>query len=138
MAMFPCAHMHLLPDDEQRNAMLQSMLAFLTDTVFIWRCKTHDQTGYPGLHSSRVRNNRANRWRATACCLSRPSARARSSSPQSSAAAGLPKQNHMLATRGVRNVLRHLGMLVDEPPTTREPYAAAPLRKAFSPDQPFN
>ena len=30
-----------------------------------------------------------------------------------------PKQNHMLATRGVRNVLRHLGMLVDEPPTTR-------------------
>lgn len=30
MAMFPCAHMHLLADDAQRNAMLQAMLAFLT------------------------------------------------------------------------------------------------------------
>ena len=36
MAMFPCAHMHLVPDDTQRNAMLQAMLAFLTDTVFVY------------------------------------------------------------------------------------------------------
>ena len=41
MAMFPCAHMHLLPDDEQRNAMLESMLAFLTDTVFIYMDVRH-------------------------------------------------------------------------------------------------
>jgi predicted deacylase len=33
MAMFPCAHMHLLEDDAQRGAMLEAMLAFLTDTV---------------------------------------------------------------------------------------------------------
>ena len=29
MAMFPCAHMHLLPDEGQRVAMLNAMLAFL-------------------------------------------------------------------------------------------------------------
>ena len=36
MAMFPCSHMHLVPDDAQRQAMLAAMLAFLTDTVFVY------------------------------------------------------------------------------------------------------
>ena len=52
MAMFPCAHMHLLPDDEQRNAMLESMLAFLTDTVFIYMDVRHTISLIYGLHSS--------------------------------------------------------------------------------------
>ena len=37
-----------------------------------------------------------------------------------------PKQNHMLATRGVWNCLRHLGLLHDVAPTTREALGLPP------------
>ena len=104
MAMFPCSHMHLLEDDTQRNDMLQAMLAFLTDTVFVYM----DVAGNGLLPVEAERQGKI------------------VITTELGGGGTCPKQNHMLASRGVWNCLRHLGLLVDEPVSTRQDLGLAP------------
>ena len=43
-----------------------------------------------------------------------------------------PATGHNIASRGVRNVLRHLGTLLDEPPTTRAALGLPPTNIVFA------
>ena len=46
-----------------------------------------------------------------------------------------PKQNHMLCFRGVQNCLRHLGLLHDEPATSREELGLPPSNVVAAADR---
>ena len=98
MAMFPCAHMHLVADAPQRQAMLDAMLAFLTETVFVYM----DVAGNGLLPVEAERQGKI------------------VITTELGGGGFCPKYHHMLAHRGVKNVLRKLGVLGDSPPLTRE------------------
>eukprot|EP01052_Picozoa_sp_SAG31_P024931 SAG31_NODE_2155_length_6311_cov_3.139086_1_plen_418_part_00 len=104
MAMFPCSHMHLVPDDAQRKAMLEAMLAFLTDTVFVYM----DVAGNGLLPVEAERQGKV------------------VITTELGGGGVCPKGNHSICVRGVWNCLRHLGLLVDQPPMTRASLGLAP------------
>ena len=124
MEFVPCAHMHLVPDREQRRAMLAAMLAWNTDFAFLYA----DIAG-SGLLPVEAENQ--GKLVVTT---------------ELGGGEAIPAHVHRIAESGLRNVLIHVGLLQGEqqtraslglPPTiltqalNREDYLLAPESGIF-------
>lgn len=124
MEFVPCAHMHLVPDREQRRAMLAAMLAWNTDFAFLYA----DIAG-SGLLPVEAENQ--GKLVVTT---------------ELGGGEAIPAHVHRIAESGLRNVLIHVGLLQREqqtraslglPPTiltqalNREDYLLAPESGIF-------
>jgi N-alpha-acetyl-L-2,4-diaminobutyrate deacetylase len=116
---YPCAHMHLVPDREQRRQMMEGTLAWNTDFAFLY-------TDVAGTGLLPVEAERQGKVVITT---------------EMGGAESVPARVHRLTQDGLRNVLTHLGLLAGEkrtradlglPPTrwvqalSREDYRFAP------------
>ncbi len=124
MEFLPCAHMHLVPNIEQRGKMLAAMLAWNTDFAFLYA----DIAG-TGLLPVEAENQ--GKLVVTT---------------ELGGGEAIPASVHRIAQRGLRNVLIHVGALVGEeqsraslglPPTiltqalSRDDYLLAPESGIF-------
>ena len=93
MVFVPCAHMHLVPDQDQRRKMLAAMLAWNTDFAFLYA----DIAG-SGLLPVEAENQ--GKLVVTT---------------ELGGGEAIPAHIHRLAQDGLRNVLRHVGVLQGKP-----------------------
>jgi predicted deacylase len=89
MEFVPCAHMHLVPDLDQRGAMLAAMLAWNTDFAFLY-------TDIAGTGLLPVEAERQGKLVVTT---------------ELGGGEAIPASVHRIAQYGLRNVLTHLGVL---------------------------
>jgi N-alpha-acetyl-L-2,4-diaminobutyrate deacetylase len=101
----PCAHMHLVPDREQRRLMVEGTLAWNTDIAFL----------YTDIAGSGLLPVEAERQGKTVITT------------EMGGAEPIPAAVHRLTQHGLRNVLVHFGLLEGEE-TTREKLGLPPTR----------
>ncbi len=89
MDFVPCSHMHLVPDKEQRKKMLDAMLAWNTDFSFLYA----DIAG-----SGLLPVEAENQGKVVV-------------TTELGGGEGVPASVHRIAQSGLRNVLRHVGLL---------------------------
>jgi len=103
MTFVPCAHMHLVSDLQQREAMLSAMLAWNTDFAFL----------YADIAGSGLLPVEAENQGKTVVTTELGGSEA------------IPASVHKIAREGLHNVLRHLGVLHGEQ-LTREALGKSP------------
>lgn len=91
MEFVPCAHMHLVADLEQRKRMLRAMLAWNTDFAFLY-------TDIAGTGLLPVEAENQGKTVVTT---------------ELGGGEGISAQVHRVAQEGLRNVLRHVGVLAE-------------------------
>lgn len=103
MEFVPCAHMHLVPDLEQRRRMMAAMLAWNTDFAFLY-------TDIAGTGLLPVEAENQGKLVVTT---------------ELGGGEAIPASVHRIAQSGLRNVLMHVGLL-EGTPETRESLGKPP------------
>ncbi len=103
MEFVPCAHMHLVPDPVQRAKMLAAMLAWNTDFAFLY-------TDMAGTGLLPVEAENQGKLVVTT---------------ELGGGEAIPASVHRIAQQGLRNVLRHIGV-IQEPVETRQSLGKSP------------
>jgi len=93
MEFIPCAHMHVVPDRDQRRAMLGAMMAWNTNFCFL----------YTDIAGSGLLPVEAENQGKTVITT------------ELGGGEGIPASVHRIAYHGLQNVLRHLGVLAGQP-----------------------